>query len=153
MKKLISLTDLSNLKPETLSQIKNISFYTKDNLFFNVLKVFCDIEDENWFERFMTEFNDQIYKQVTIYNNIKKNELGDIKFNLYMGRHMYYPYTMALKPMLEMTKFVKDFYPYFSNNEVSPTLYFSQDIADKIYLEYEFKNSSKELVFTKFVKD
>jgi hypothetical protein len=153
MKKLISLTDLSNLKPETLSQIKNISFYTKDNLFFNVLKVFCDVENKDWFKNFMVEFNDQIYKQVTIYNNIKKNELGDIKFNLYMGRHMYYPYTMALKLMLEMTKFVKDFYPYFSNNEVSLTLYFSQDIADKIYLEYEFKNSSKELVFTKFVKD
>lgn len=153
MKKLISLTDLSNLKPETLSQIKKISFYTKDNLFFNVLKVFCDIEDENWFERFMTEFNDQIYKQVTIYNNIKKNELGDIKFNLYMGRDMYYPYTMALKPMLEMTKFIKDFNSYFSNTEVSPTLYFSQDIANNIYLEYEFKNSSKELVFTKSVND
>ena len=153
MKKLISLTDLSNLKPETLSQIKKISFYTKDNLFFNVLKVFCDIEDENWFERFMTEFNDQIYKQVTIYNNIKKNELGDIKFNLYMGRHMYYPYTMALKPMLEITKFIKDFNSHFSNTEVSPTLYFSQDIANNIYLEYEFKNSSKELVFTKSVKD
>lgn len=153
MKKLISLTDLAGFSTETLSQIKNIKFYTKDNLFFNILKVFCNIEDENWFERFMTEFNDSIYKQVTIYNNIKKNELGDIKFNLYMDRHMYYPYTMALRPMMKMTKFIKDFNSYFSNTEVSPTLYFSQDIANNIYLEYEMKDNSKELAFTKFLKD
>ena len=153
MKKLISLTDLSNLKPETLSQIKNISFYTKDNLFFSVLKTFCDIKDKSWFKYFITEFNEQIYKQVVLYNKINKNEIGDIKFNLYMDRYMYYPYMMAFSPMIEMTKFIKDYKPYFSNTEVSPTLYFDINIANDIYLEYEMKDEQKELAFTKFIKD
>lgn len=38
MRKIISLSDLANFKPETLEQIKNISFYTKDSLLFGTLK-------------------------------------------------------------------------------------------------------------------
>ena len=40
MKKIISLRDLAGFKPETLEQIKNISFYTDKSLFFGTLKVF-----------------------------------------------------------------------------------------------------------------
>lgn len=75
MKKLISLADLANFKKETLEQIKNISFYTNKNLFFGTLKVFCDVENQNWFSNLMAEFNDAIYKQVVLYNNIQKNEI------------------------------------------------------------------------------
>lgn len=150
MRKLISLRDLAGFKKETLEQIKNISFYTKKNLFFGTLKVFCDAENENWFSSLLAEFNDAIYKQVRFYHKIDKNEQGDIKFNLYMGEYMYYHYTMALRPMMELTKFVKS---YFSNTECSPTLYFDIDVASDIYLEYEMKDENKELAYTKFVKE
>lgn len=153
MKKLISLGNLSCLKPETLEQIKSVSFYTKDSLFFGTLKVFCDAENKNWFSSLLAEFNDAIYKQVRFYHKINKNELGDIKFNLYMGEYMYYTYTMALRPMCEMTKFVKSFKSYFSNTECSPTLYFDMDIANDIYLEYEMKDENKELAYTRFIKE
>lgn len=153
MRKIISLSDLANFKPETLEQIKNISFYTKDSLLFGTLKVFCDVQNKNWFSNLMAEFNDTIYKQVTIYHNIQKNELGNIKFNLYMGEYMYYAYTMALRPMCEMTKFIKSYKSYFSKTECSPTLYFNTDVASDIYLEYEMKDANKELAYTKFIKD
>jgi hypothetical protein len=153
MKKIISLRDLAGFKPETLEQIKNISFYTDKSLFFGTLKVFCDVQNKNWFSSLLAEFNDAIYKQVTIYHNIKKNELGNIKFNLYMGEYMYYTYTMALRPMMEMTKFVKEYKSYFSNTECSPTLYFNTDVANDIYLEYEMKDANKELAHTKFIKE
>lgn len=117
------------------------------------MKVFCDIENKNWFSSLLAEFNDAIYKQVVLYNNIQKNELGNIKFNLYMGEYMYYHYTMALRPMCEMTKFVKKYKSYFSKTEVSPTLYFDTNVASDIYLEYEMKDANKELAHTKFIKD
>lgn len=153
MRKIISLSDLANFKPETLEQIKNISFYTDKSLFFGTLKVFCDTENKNWFSSLLAEFNDAIYKQVRFYHKIDKNEQGDIKFNLYMGEYMYYHYTMALRPMIELTKFVNSYKSYFSNTECSPTLYFDMDIANNIYLEYEMKDENKELAYTKFVKD
>ena len=153
MKKIISLRDLAGFKKETLEQIKNISFYINKSLFFGTLKVFCDVENQNWFNNLMVEFNDAIYKQVVLYHNVQTNEQGNIKFNLYMGEYMYYHYTMALRPMLEKTKFVKEYKSYFSKTECSPTLYFDTDVASDIYLEYEMKDCNKELAYTKFVKE
>ena len=153
MKKIISLRDLAGFKKETLEQIKNISFYINKSLFFGTLKVFCDVENQNWFNNLMVEFNDAIYKQVVLYHNVQTNEQGNIKFNLYMGEYMYYHYTMALRPMLEKPKFVREYQSYFSKTECSPTLYFDTDVASDIYLEYEMKDCNKELAYTKFVKE
>ncbi|WP_339061531.1 hypothetical protein [Fusobacterium polymorphum] len=150
MRKLISLENLANLKPETLSLITKIKF-EENCLFFKVLKAFCEEENKKWFEDFMFEFNKNIYKQVILYKKLDKDEgTKNIKFNLYMGRYMYYPETMALSKFADKTTFLNSYKTYYSNNEVSPTLYFRKETTKNIFLEYELVDNSKELAFTIF---
>ena len=150
MRKLISMANLANLKPETLSLITKIKF-EENCLFFKVLKAFCEEENKEWFDSILKEFNKNIQNQITIYHKIDKDEgTKNIKFNLYMGRGMYYPETMALSKFADKTTFLNSYKTYYSNNEVSPILYFRKETTKNNVHEYELEDNSKELAFPIF---
>ena len=67
-----------------------------------------------------------------------------------MDRSFYYIETMSLSKFANMTTFLNSYKTYYSNNEVSPTLYFRKETTKNIFLEYELVDNSKELAFTIF---